>query len=72
MSDANEGTKRQFDRPRPVLVGIGASAGGIRALQAFFGQLSPDTGAAFVVVTHLDPQHRSELPQILAGHTQCR
>jgi two-component system, chemotaxis family, CheB/CheR fusion protein len=70
MSDASEGTERQFDQPLPVLVGIGASAGGIRALQALFGRLPAKTGAAYVVVTHLDPQRRSELPQILAGQTQ--
>lgn len=68
MSDTNEEPKRHLDRP--VLVGIGASAGGIRALQVFFAQIPPKTGAAYVVVTHLDPQHRSELPQILAGQTQ--
>src|SRR5215469_13744026 len=70
MSCTTEGTERRSNHSWPILVGIGASAGGIRALQAFFAQLPPETGAAYVVVTHLDPQHRSELPQILAGHTQ--
>jgi two-component system CheB/CheR fusion protein len=61
--------------PRPVIVGIGASAGGIRALQAFFAALSEaapgdDTGAAFVVIVHLDPQSRSELAAILAMRTR--
>ena len=70
MSDAATLSEQKSEEPRPILVGIGASAGGIRALQAFFDQIPPDTGAAYVVIVHLDPQHRSELPQILAAQTQ--
>jgi two-component system, chemotaxis family, CheB/CheR fusion protein len=54
----------------PVIVAIGASAGGTQALQSFFAALPADTGAAFVVVVHLDPQHRSEMPAILATRTR--
>jgi two-component system CheB/CheR fusion protein len=54
----------------PTIVVLGASAGGIKALQAFFETIPADTGAAFVVVVHLDPEHRSELPRVLAVHTQ--
>src|SRR5687768_18339625 len=53
-----------------TLVGIGASAGGLTALKAFFDALSPDTGMAFVVITHLDPSHESYLAEILQIHTQ--
>ncbi len=56
--------------PKPVTVGIGASAGGIQALQAFFDAVPDNTGAAFVVVVHLDPQSRSDLPGILATRTR--
>jgi len=55
---------------KPVVVGIGASAGGIRALQTFFDALPDDPGAAFVVVVHLDPQVHSELSNILAARTR--
>src|SRR5262245_53025527 len=55
---------------KPVTVGIGASAGGIQALQAFFEALPDNSGAAFVVVVHLDPQSRSDLPSILATRTR--
>ena len=55
---------------RPVIVGIGASAGGVQALQALFGAIPNDTGAAFVVVLHLDPQHRSVLRDVLAARTR--
>ena len=53
----------------PAIVGIGASAGGVQALQSFFSALPDNTGAAFVVVVHLDPQHHSELSSILAART---
>jgi two-component system, chemotaxis family, CheB/CheR fusion protein len=55
---------------KPVIVAIGASAGGIQALQSFFGALPEKTGAAFVVIVHLDPQHRSEMPSIIAARTR--
>ena len=54
----------------PPLVAIGASAGGVKALQDFFSATPSDTGAAFVVVVHLDPGHRSELPAILSACTR--
>jgi two-component system CheB/CheR fusion protein len=54
----------------PLVVAIGASAGGLRALQTFFATIPADTGAAFVVVVHLDPERRSELANILAGRTK--
>src|SRR4051812_22232767 len=46
----------------PTIVAIGASAGGIQALQSFFAALPTDTGAAYIVVVHLDPGRHSELP----------
>ncbi len=58
------------EETKPVIVAIGASAGGIHALQSFFSALPENTGAAFVVVIHLDPQHRSELPSIIAARTR--
>ena len=60
----------KFDPTKPTIVTIGASAGGVTALQRFFEALPEQAGAAFVVVMHLDPDHRSELPQILAGRTR--
>jgi two-component system CheB/CheR fusion protein len=54
----------------PVIVAIGASAGGVQALQAMFGAMADNTGAAFVIVVHLDPGRRSELTQIIAARTR--
>ena len=53
----------------PMVVGLGASAGGIRALQRFFAALSAPTGFAFVVVVHLSPEHESHLAEVLQPHT---
>ncbi|MDQ2694118.1 MAG: PAS domain S-box protein, partial [Pseudomonadota bacterium] len=58
------------DSPPFSTVGIGASAGGIEALQVFFEALPEQLGVAFVVVVHLDPEHRSDLAPILARWTR--
>src|SRR3954452_5970943 len=55
--------------PLPVLVGIGASAGGIMALKALFAALPAKVGAAMVVIVHLDPEYQSEISNIIAAHT---
>lgn len=47
------------------IVGIGASAGGLAPLEAFFGNTPPHSGMAFVVVQHLDPTHKALLPELL-------
>lgn len=51
-----------------LIVGIGASAGGLEPLQAFFSAL-PEIGLGFVVVTHLDPSTRNLLPELLGRLT---
>jgi two-component system CheB/CheR fusion protein len=54
---------------RPWIIAIGASAGGLEALQRFFGAVKSPTNAAFVVIQHLSPDHRSMMPELLARHT---
>lgn len=54
--------------PFPI-VGIGASAGGLEALEAFFTAVPIDTGNAFVLVSHLDPNHISILPELIQKKT---
>lgn len=49
----------------PVVVGIGASAGGLGALQTFFAHVPEDSGLAYVVVVHLSPDHESHLADLL-------
>ena len=53
-----------------LIVGIGASAGGVEALGRFFDAMSPDSGAAFVIVLHLDPTRESQMAHVLSGHTK--
>lgn len=52
------------------VVGIGASAGGLKALSEFFKAVPPDSGLTFVVVVHLDPKRDSLLPGLLQNQTQ--
>jgi two-component system CheB/CheR fusion protein len=52
-----------------LVVGMGASAGGIRALQHFFTALPGRPGMVFVVVVHLSPDHESTLAQVLQAYT---
>jgi two-component system, chemotaxis family, CheB/CheR fusion protein len=68
-SDAGSGTGNDDKLPVTVAA-IGASAGGVHALQSFFAAVPDNTGAAFVVVVHLDPEHRSELVNIIAARTR--
>ncbi|MEX0600360.1 MAG: chemotaxis protein CheB, partial [Rhodothermales bacterium] len=52
-----------------VVVGIGASAGGLKALEAFFSHVSETEGMAFVVIVHLSPEHESQMAELLRQHT---
>ncbi|PKM35009.1 MAG: chemotaxis protein CheR [Gammaproteobacteria bacterium HGW-Gammaproteobacteria-10] len=51
------------------VVAIGASAGGLDALERFFDKLPINSGAAFVVIQHLSPDHKSMMDNLLARHT---
>src|SRR5215813_10551839 len=56
--------------PSLPIVGIGASAGGVEALEEFFKSVPADNGLAFVVVTHLPPDRESMLAEILGRATR--
>jgi len=51
------------------IVGIGASAGGLEALEKFFSNCPGDTGMAFVVIQHLSPDYKSMLTELLGRRT---
>ncbi|MFZ5896406.1 MAG: chemotaxis protein CheB [Myxococcota bacterium] len=53
----------------PYVVGIGASAGGLEALERFFDNVPKSSGMAFVVVQHLSPDFKSLMDEILARRT---
>ncbi len=57
--------KKKSAKSKFPIVGIGASAGGLEALEQFFSNMPPDTGMAFVVIQHLDPTHVGILPELL-------
>lgn len=52
----------------PLVVGIGASAGGLSALRSLFTRIPDDSGLAFVVVVHLSSEHESHLADLLQPH----
>ena len=58
-----------MDRSFPV-VGVGASAGGVEALEYLFKAMPAEPGMAFVIITHLAPKRESMLPEILARDTR--
>jgi two-component system CheB/CheR fusion protein len=64
-ADSNESPEEDF----PV-VGIGASAGGLAAFEAFFSAMPPEPGMAFVMVQHLDPNHKSILTDLIGRYTR--
>src|SRR5512140_1431359 len=74
-----QSAQRKRDQPIPpsqanglTIVGIGASAGGLKALRSFFEALPESTGMAFVVITHLHPEHESVMADILQGDTRMQ
>lgn len=52
------------------IVGIGASAGGLKALQRFFEAVPLDSGHAYVVIMHLDPERESRIATLLQDRTR--
>lgn len=53
-----------------LVVGIGASAGGLAPIEEFFDFMPKDSGMAFVVVQHLSPDFKSLMDELLARHTE--
>ncbi|MBF0219111.1 MAG: PAS domain-containing protein [Gammaproteobacteria bacterium] len=50
-------------------IAIGASAGGLEAIDGFFKNMSPESGAAFIVIQHLSPDHKSLMTELLSKRT---
>ena len=65
-SEGGNGPPKCEIQKRFPVVGIGASAGGLEAFTQLLQNLPADTGMAFVLVQHLDPDHESALTQLLA------
>lgn len=54
------------------IVGIGASAGGLEALEQFLTRVAPGSGMAFVIVQHLDPTHKGIMSELLQRSTSMK
>ena len=69
----SQDSEASHDKGFPI-VGIGASAGGLAAFEAFFAGLRADTepGLAFVLVQHLAPDHKSILTDLIRRYTRLK
>jgi two-component system, chemotaxis family, CheB/CheR fusion protein len=69
-------TKKTLVKPKETndfpIVGLGASAGGLEALEAFFSRMPFDSGMGFVVIQHLSPKHKSIMASLLAKDTKMK
>ncbi|MDT8386220.1 MAG: CheR family methyltransferase [Thiogranum sp.] len=61
-------SKPESNRPC-LIVGIGASAGGLEAFKTFFTKMPADSGIGFVLLPHLDPGHASMMTELLSKQT---
>ena len=57
------------DQTPTAYVGVGASAGGVEAIGSFISQCPTDSGAAFILIQHLSPDHKSLMSEILNRRT---
>lgn len=54
------------------IVGMGGSAGGLKAFEQFFSKMPTDTGMAFVLLQHLDPNQKCILPELIQHKTKMK
>ncbi|MEO1616625.1 MAG: chemotaxis protein CheB [Planctomycetota bacterium] len=66
------GSVPPIDQPGFYIVGVGASAGGLEALEQLFSGVSEECGMAFVVVQHLSPDFKSLMVELLERHTKMK
>jgi len=71
-----DNTKKTIARPKETndfpIVGLGASAGGLEALELFFSNMPHDSGIGFVIIQHLSPRYKSVMASLLAKDTQMK
>ena len=70
IGSSDNSQEEVHDRQELFVVGLGASAGGLEALEKFFDQVPASSGLAFVVVQHLSPDFKSLMAELLVRHTQ--
>lgn len=64
-------TSRTSGKPF-YIVAMGGSAGGLEAFEQFFSVMPPDSGLAFVIITHLDPDHKGIMPELIQRTTKMK
>jgi two-component system CheB/CheR fusion protein len=64
-STSAKGKSSDSDNGLFPIVGIGASAGGLEAIELFLENVPENSGMAYIVVQHLDPTHKGMLPELL-------
>src|SRR5262245_22596725 len=74
-TDRTKGKSRRNAQEAPgraafPVIGIGASAGGLEPVQEFLDRMPTDSGAALVLIQHLDPNRPSHLAELLRRHTR--
>ena len=76
ISAANALKKKPGDsrsgKDRFFIVGMGGSAGSLEAFEQFFRNMPEDSGAAFVLISHLDPTHKGMMPELLQRYTKMK
>jgi len=65
---SNENTKLQKSRSFPIVC-LGGSAGAFAAFEKFFTHMPSDSGMAFVIVMHLDPNHKGQIADLISNYT---
>lgn len=71
-TNSRDSVRAEEPAAAPTIIGIGASAGGLEALQLLFGCMPSKSGQSFVVVQHLSPDYKSFMADILGKHTAMR
>ncbi|GJQ58598.1 MAG: chemotaxis protein CheR [Candidatus Scalindua sp.] len=66
-----EETEKKNGKPFPI-VGLGASAGGLEALEGFVSHLPSNVNIPFVIIQHLSPKYKSIMPELLKKYTPLR
>ena len=64
------GTKKLFNSS--YIIGIGASAGGLDAINEMFENMPENTGFSFVIVQHISPDHKSLMAELLVKHSKLK
>ncbi|MCP5132549.1 MAG: hypothetical protein H6976_02815, partial [Gammaproteobacteria bacterium] len=68
--DSQEPESKTLDGSIPLFyVGVGASAGGLEALESFFTHMAANSNMAFIVIQHLSPNYKSMMVELLSKRT---